>query len=205
MCLAMKRDLSGRLVAIRLKVGCAWAVNKGLAGRRTSHENDNNSKGYLFHQFIQSTKDDHEVTLELRWHTLAVGDPFVRKTQADEYKAARYYQIEAMLASALGALHEDCGDWKFHAMQWWAFEPDDTNVPWLGADGRCSLEDVWADRPDIRSEEQEAERAAAIKIYDSIRHRKTRVTNVATDRYLCTHDECKRSVTNQPLRVLNNH
>lgn len=101
--------------------------------------------GSPFHQFIQSTKDDHEVTLELKWYTLAIGELFVRKTQADEYKAVRYYQIEAMLANALGALHEDCDNSPFHAMQWWAFEPDDTNVPWLGANGRCSLEDVWTD------------------------------------------------------------
>lgn len=60
------------------------------------------SQNSPFHMFIQTT-DPNQEDLELRWLTLAVGIQFIRETQADEYLTARYYQLEAMLASALGS------------------------------------------------------------------------------------------------------
>lgn len=62
-------------------------------------------------------------------HALAMGETFVQKTQEDEYLAARYYQIEAMLASVLGAPHQKSVDYEFRGLQWWAFDDKDTSEP----------------------------------------------------------------------------
>ncbi|KAG9516602.1 hypothetical protein KCU93_g9065, partial [Aureobasidium melanogenum] len=87
-------------------------------------------------------------------HALAMGEPFVRKTQEDEYLAARYYQIEAMLASALGALYQKSVDYRFRGMQWWAFDDEDTPEPWSGGDSHNAICDGWANRPEMRSDDE---------------------------------------------------
>jgi hypothetical protein len=131
--------------------------------------------------------------MELKWFTLARGEPFVRRTQADEYKAARYYQLEAMLASALGALSEDSTDYALRGLQWWAFDPDDTKQPWSGGDSHCATTDVWSKRPNMLSAEEEQEKEAAAKV---VRQNHTR-RNITEDAYPCSIAECPRSMPGQ--------
>lgn len=61
-----------------------------------------------------------------------MGEPFTRKIQEDEYLPMKYYQTEAMLASALSALHPASSDYNFRGMQWWAFRGEDHKEPWTG-------------------------------------------------------------------------
>ncbi|THX98317.1 hypothetical protein D6D03_07960 [Aureobasidium pullulans] len=190
-CLAMKKDKSGRIIAVRMKVGCAWSFEGGLKARQRTHLNDEQSKKDPFHMFIQSTDPDQE-DLELKWLTLAVGIPFIRETQADEYLAARYYQLEAMLASALGSLHEKSDDYKFRGMQWWPFDSADTTEAWKGADHHCSIRDIWAKRPTMRIEDEIAEREAAARVVETTRVRKQQRAAVEGNMYLCTHTGCER-------------
>lgn len=117
-------------------------------------------------------KDIPGRVIELRWLTLAVGIQFIRETQADEYLAAWYYQLEAMLASALGSLDEKSNDYKFRGMQWWPFDPADTTEAWKGADHHCSIRDIWAKRPTMRTEDEIAEREAAARVVETTRVRK---------------------------------
>ncbi|KAH0350663.1 hypothetical protein KCU83_g4686, partial [Aureobasidium melanogenum] len=199
-CLAVKKDLSGNIISRILKVGCAWSVDGGLKSRKWEHLNDKLSKEYAdtgspFHQYIQSTSSSE--ILELNWYTLAMGEPFVRKTQEDEYLAARYYQIEAMLASALGALHPDSSDYKFRGMQWWAFDDEDTQEPWIGGDSHNAIRDGWSNRPAMRSEDEIAERKAAETARETARQRRQQTACVEGDIYLCTIDGCPRGVKNQ--------
>ncbi|THY54004.1 hypothetical protein D6C99_03634 [Aureobasidium pullulans] len=130
--------------------------------------------------FIQSTDPDQE-DLELKWLTLAVGMPYIRETQADEYLAAWYYQLEAMLASALGSLDEKSNDYKFH-----------TTEAWKGADHHCSIRDIWAKRPTMRTEDEIAEREAAARVVETTRVRKQQRAAVEGNMYLCTHTGCER-------------
>lgn len=126
-------------------------------------------------------------------HALAMGEPFVRKTQEDEYLAARYYQIEAMLASALHALHEKSVDYKFRGLQWWAFDDEDASEPWSGGDSHNAILDGWANRPEMRSEDEIAERRAAENARETVRVRKQQALCVENDIYLCIIDGCPRS------------
>lgn len=66
-----------------------------------------------------------------------------------------------MLASALGALHPQSTDYKFRAMQWWAFDDDDVEETWTGGDSHNSIHDPWVNRPSMRSEEEITEQRAA--------------------------------------------
>jgi hypothetical protein len=120
------------------------------------------SQNSPFHIFIQSTDPDQE-DLELKWLTLAVGMPYIRETQADEYLVAWYYQLEAMLASALGSFDEKSNDYKFRGMQWWPFDSADTTEAWKGADHHCSIRDIWAKRPTMRTEDEIAEARGGCK------------------------------------------
>ena len=43
-CLAIKKDESGRIIAVRMKVGCAWSFEGGLQHRQCTHLDDNLSK-----------------------------------------------------------------------------------------------------------------------------------------------------------------
>lgn len=43
-CLAIKKDKSGRIIAVRMKVGCAWSFEGGLKARQRTHLNDEQSK-----------------------------------------------------------------------------------------------------------------------------------------------------------------
>ncbi|THX74798.1 hypothetical protein D6D04_07724 [Aureobasidium pullulans] len=221
-CLAMKKDKSGRIIAVRMKVGCAWSFEGGLKARQRASQNS------PFHMFIQSTDPDQE-DLELKWLTLAVGIPFIRETQADEYLAARYYQLEAMLASALGSLYEKSDDYKFRGMQWWPFDSAGTTKAWKGADHHCSIRDIWAKRPTMRTEDEIAEREAAARVVETTRVRKQQRAavegNIAilgrglatplalqqhmvfhfkfgNDAYLCTYDQCGRSQAGKGFKTL---
>ncbi|KAG9567276.1 hypothetical protein KCU71_g2618, partial [Aureobasidium melanogenum] len=126
-------------------------------------------------------------------HASAMGEPFVRKTQEDEYLAARYYQIEAMLASALGALHQKSVDYKFRGMQWWALDDEDTSEPWSGGDSHNAIRDGWANHPEMRSENETVSRKAAETARESARQRKQQALCVENDIYLCTIEDCPRS------------
>ncbi|THY53296.1 hypothetical protein D6C97_06122 [Aureobasidium pullulans] len=176
-CLAMKKDKSGRIIAVRMKVGCAWSFEGGLKARQRTHLNDEQSKKEAsqnspFHMSIQSTDPDQE-DLELKWLTLAVGMPYIRETQADEYLAAWYYQLEAMLASALGSLDEKGNDYRFRGMQWWPFDSAGTTEAWKRADHHCSIRDIWAKRPTMRTEDEIDEREAAARVVETTRSRET--------------------------------
>ncbi|KAG9751681.1 hypothetical protein KCU73_g6285, partial [Aureobasidium melanogenum] len=126
-------------------------------------------------------------------HALVMGEPFVLKTQEDEYLAARYYQIEAMLVSALGALHQKSVDYKFRGMQWWACDDEDTSEPWSGGGSHNAIRDGCANRPEMRSEDEIAERKAAETARESARQRKQQALCVENDTYLCTIEGCPRS------------
>jgi hypothetical protein len=47
--------------------------------------------------FTSSFNTAADETLELEWFTLALGEPFIRVSQEDDYLAGRWDQIEAML------------------------------------------------------------------------------------------------------------
>jgi len=51
--------------------------------------------------------------VDMHWGTLAEGPAFVRTDQTDNYKAAIYYEPEAILSSAVGAIASDdkCKRW----------------------------------------------------------------------------------------------
>ncbi|THZ84014.1 hypothetical protein D6C84_04479 [Aureobasidium pullulans] len=184
-----------------MKVRCASSFEGGA------------SQNSPFHIFIQTT-DPNQGDLELRWLTLAVDMPFIRNTQADEYLAARYSQLEppviqaggmhnvfkisaalhgeshgeeAMLASALGSLSEKSNDYKFHGMQWRPFDPADTTETWKGADHHCSIRDIWAKRPTMRTEDEIAKREAAARVVET-----TRRAAVEGNMYFCTYTGCER-------------
>ncbi|CAD0081509.1 unnamed protein product [Aureobasidium vineae] len=192
-CAAIKRDQEGRIITIVLKVGCAWSVDAGMKSRKAQHLDSRLSKECTFHQFVQSTLPSE--TLELRWYTLAMGKPFVRNTQEDEYLAARFYQLEAMLASSLGALHEKSADYKFRALQWWPFD-DQSNeeLPWAGGDSHCALRDSWSNRSNMLNEDEIAERKATYTFREGMRQREQYPFNIEHDNYLCTIDGCQRGL-----------
>ncbi|THV68549.1 hypothetical protein D6D28_06605 [Aureobasidium pullulans] len=149
------------------------------------------SQNSPFHIFIQTTDPDQE-DLELKWLTLAVGMPYIRETQADEYLAAWYYQLEAMLASALESFDEKSNDYKFRGIQWWPFDSADTTEAWKGADHHCSIRDIWAKRPTMRTEDEIAERETAARVVETTRVRKQQRAAVEGNMYLCTHTGCER-------------
>ncbi|THW25148.1 hypothetical protein D6D19_06139 [Aureobasidium pullulans] len=183
-CLAIKKDKSGRIIAVHMK--CTH-----LNDEKSKKEASLPSQNSPFHIFIQTTDPDQE-DLELKWLTLAVGMPYIRETQADEYLAAWYYQLEAMLASALGSFDEKSNDYKFRGMQWWPFDSADTTEAWKGADHHCSIRDIWAKRPTMRTEDEIAEREAAARVVETTRVRKRQRAAVEGNMYLCTHTGCER-------------
>ncbi|TIA33998.1 hypothetical protein D6C78_07160 [Aureobasidium pullulans] len=181
-CLAIKKDKSGRIIAVRMKVGCAWSFEGGLKARQRTHLNDEQSKKDPFHMCIQTT-DPNQEDLELKWLTLAVGMPFIRETQADDYLAARYYQSEAMLASAL-----DPSTRRATTTNSMACNGGHTTEAWKGGDHHCSIRDIWTKRPTMRTEDEIAEREAAARVVETTRVRKQQRAAV----YLCTHTGCER-------------
>ncbi|TIA68554.1 hypothetical protein D6C83_01576 [Aureobasidium pullulans] len=194
-CLAIKKDKSGRIIAVRIKVGCAWSFEgaRGLKARQCTHLNDEKSKKETVPSTsLSKTTDPDQEDLKLKWLTLAVGMPYVRETQADEYLVAWYYQLEAMLASALGSLDEKSNDYKFRGMQWWPFDPADTPEPWKGADHHCSIRDLWAKRPTMRTEDEIAEWGAAARVVETTRVRKQQRAAVEGNMYFCTYTGCER-------------
>jgi hypothetical protein len=144
-----------------------------------------------FHEFVQSKKASETMTLE--WFTLAMGKPFIRRSQEDEYLTARFYQIEAMLASAFGTLHSEVSEYKFRALQLRQLDDRSVVLPWSGGDSHCSIKDIWAGRPGIQAEDELAETRAA----QLVTHRQTQqdawATNIESDAHLCTFDDCPRA------------
>ncbi|KAK6004893.1 hypothetical protein QM012_007672 [Aureobasidium pullulans] len=114
-----------------------------------------------------------------------MSERFVRQAQEDEYLAARYYQLEAMLPSAPGALHTDSAYYKFRGMQWWAFDDQDTEEPWSGGESHSAMRDNWSKRPTMRTEDEIAERKAADNARERVRQRIQQSACVENDLYLC--------------------
>lgn len=135
--------------------------------------------------------------MTLEWFTLAMGKPFVRRSQEDEYLAARFYQVEAMVASAFGTLYSEIREYKFCDLQMWQLDNRDVVLPWSGGDSHCSIKDIWAARPSIQAEDEVAETRAA----QIVTHRQTQqdawAANIESDAYLCTVDDCPRAGTGQ--------
>jgi hypothetical protein len=152
------------------------------------------ARGSPFHAFIQSTTA--EQTLELQWFTLSIGEPFVRKSESDEYLAGRYYQVEAMLCAAFGGLSPNSVNYKFRALKWWSSgdeDKDDDQQPWTGGDSHAAIEDVWSKRPQQTTEEERVEKAAAQAVKKRIRDASMEQYNLKNDFYLCSYKGCERS------------
>lgn len=89
-------------------------------------------------------------------------------------------------------LDEKSNDYKFRGMQWWPFDSADTTEAWKGADHHCSIRDIWAKRPTMRTEDEIAEREAAARVVETTRVRKQQRAAVEGNMYLCTHTGCER-------------
>jgi hypothetical protein len=135
--------------------------------------------GSPFHQFIQSTAADE--TLELECVTLALGQPFIRVSQEDEYLAGRWYQVEVMLAGAFSGLQSRSSDSKFHDLRLWHLDNQNVTLtlPWSGGDSHSALRNIWAARLNILVEDE----------------------LVNADSYLCTDSECGRSESGKGLET----
>ncbi|KEQ82626.1 hypothetical protein M438DRAFT_54862 [Aureobasidium pullulans EXF-150] len=202
MCIGIRYDKDGNIVDVIIKIGCAWRHKGGLKARKANHLNDNDSKYYAdtgsgFHKWIQACKSDG-AKYELHWSILAIGDPFWRLTVHDEYLAARYYQLEAMLASALGS----CGDQprisnfspsrdpNFSLLRFWPWESPNFQAQWRGIDTHSALTDIWCNPSGI-TEEEKLERVVLSRT-------RRLADNREHDLYLCDYDpDCNKAQPGQ--------
>ncbi|TIA01127.1 hypothetical protein D6C82_04042 [Aureobasidium pullulans] len=149
-CLVWWIDEWGNLHII-IKVGCAWSEDGGLQRRRGAQLIDTLSqseaiRGSPFHKFIQDAKASGR-SVNFHWSTLAIGESFTRRVNRDEYLAARFYQVEAMLSAAFGASISTMDNPKYLALNGWPYVDPNSKLQWTGADSHCSLEDNWPNPP----------------------------------------------------------
>lgn len=90
------------------------------------------------------------------------------------------------------SLDENSDDYKYRGLQWWPFDSADTTEAWKRADHHCSIRDVWAKRPTMRTEDEIAEREAAARVVETTRVQKQQRAAVEGNMYLCTYTGCER-------------
>lgn len=69
----------------------------------------------------------------------------------------------------------------------------DEYVPWIGANSHYSIGDIWHNRPQLLTEDEEREKEEALALAAQIYQQGLRDSARANDLYLCPYLDCERS------------